>query len=206
LTLCRGVADFEISGRRIAALVNGGLVFSFSGIPSIGSLDLEILSGGGGFAFDIPPQGIDINGSTTVSIPFEPPIEISLSGDVVVKPDEISGSGSATVFDFINIANGDFALKSSGMLEASGNLGLYIGNIISLDLASANLNVDLINQTLNFGRSQGANLLNGLIVIPGSLGAKLFFDNKNQTMTITAEDGLPLTPAGGGQEALSMGM
>jgi len=194
LDTCQGIADFEISKKRISVQAYGGVTLSFSGIPKAGTLEIELLSGSAGFGVDIPPQGIELSGSGTVTIPFEPPIKVNLAGTVVIKKSSISGSGSGTVFEIIEIAQGNFEINSQGIMSVNGQVGAEIGNLLDISLAKGLLRIDLPQQTIGFKLKQEAKILNGLITIPGSNGLDFLLDHKAKTITISGKAGFPLIP------------
>ncbi len=207
LTLCQGIADFEISKKRIAVQAHGVVEFVFSGVPKVGQISIELIGGNAGFSTDIPPRGISISGKGHITIPVEPPIKVELEGSLTLTKNGIQGEGTATIFDVVEIGNGSFEINKNGVLTADGAIGLFFEDLINANLVRGEITVDLLAQKLEAKVTQDVSLLNGLITIPGSNNLRFSLNNREKTMELSGITSLPLTPPGtSGGEYLSFGI
>ena len=205
LSLAKGLADFEISTSRLACQASGGVVIDIS-IPKVGQLSFDILSGDAGFATSIPPEGISVSGGGTVTIPFEPPLEVDLEGSAEITKTSLSGTGSATILEVIEIGNGSFEIGYNGIMTVNANVGAFLKDFgIEANVASTKLTVDIPQRKLTASLSQSIKLLD-LITIPGSVKGDLTIDGKAKILSVSGAAGLPLTGTAIGPESLSLGV
>ncbi len=205
VSLAKGIADFEISTARLACQANGGIIIDID-IPKVGELSFEVISGSSGFVTSIPPEGLSVTGSGTVTIPFEPPIEVKLEGSAQITKKSLSGEGSASVFSMIEIANGTFDIGFNGIMNIDANVGAMLKDYgVEANVASTTMVIDLPKKRLNASLSQSIKILE-LITIPGSVKGDLNIDAKAKIIRLGGAAGIPLTGSAIGPEQLSAGI
>lgn len=205
ISLAKGLADFEISAKRLACRANGGVIIDVS-IPKVGAVSFEVVSGGGGFATSIPPEGISVSGEGTVTIPFEPPIEVGLEGAAEVTKKSISGNGSATLFSVLEVGNGEFAIEYNGIMTLNAKVGAFLSDYgVEASLADTKMMVDIPKRQLTAGLSQSIKILE-LITIPGSVKGDLLIDGKAKVLSISGKAKVPLTGSAIGPDEISAGI
>lgn len=200
----QGVADFELSTKRIAVKANGAASLNVSGIPGIDTVKIEITSGDAGFTTSIPPEAIAVSGSGTVEIPFTPPIQVALSGKLKLKTTGVSGEGAAKIFA-IEVGNGEFDLQTDGIVTLKLNAGIFKEGIVECNAAGMVMTADLRTRVLTAGITQELKIYEG-IKIPGSTSATLTIDAKTKKMTVAGKAGISLTGSAVGPESLSLGI
>lgn len=203
--VAEGLADFDISPTRFGCKANGGFIINVA-VPKVGSVKFEVVSGEGGFHTAIPPEGVTVTGTCTVTIPFEPPIKVALSGSAEVTKQSVSGTGSATLFKFLEVGNGTFKIEKSGMMTVDANAGAFLKDYgLEANVADMTLIIDLPKELLTADLKQSLKILD-LITIPGGVKGKLTVDKKAKLFSISGNAKVPLTPTIVGPDQISAGI
>ncbi|MBU9888393.1 MAG: carboxypeptidase regulatory-like domain-containing protein [Candidatus Omnitrophica bacterium] len=205
VSLAKGVADFEVATTRFACQAEGGIIIDVS-VPKVGAVSFEIVSGGGGFATAIPPEGISVSGSGTVTIPFEPPLEVELEGAAEITKKSLSGKGSATLFSVLEVGNGDFEIQYNGIMTLSAKVGAFLSDYgFEASLADTKFTIDLPQRRLSAGLKQSIKILD-LVTIPGSVKGDLLIDGKAKVLSVSGKAKVPLTGSAIGPDEISAGI